>query len=112
EYPRVGQRGDHRVVDDQYVRRVALLRGEQRLAGQVGRVVPGALDGDAGVGAALVEQLDPVRGVVELRVRVPDRVAATAGGLVLAVRGGTGRCAHQRDGDGQADADGAPPRLR
>ena len=56
----VGQRRHDRVVDDQDVGRVALLRREQHLVGQIGRVVAGALDRHAGLGAALLSQLDPV----------------------------------------------------
>ena len=44
EHPGLGERGDHRVVDDQHLRRGALLRGEQHLVGEVGGVVGLTLD--------------------------------------------------------------------
>ena len=44
QHPGLGQRGDHRVVHDQHVRRDALLGREQYLAGQRGGVKGGPLD--------------------------------------------------------------------
>src|SRR5439155_19722396 len=77
EYPALGESGHDRVVDDEHVRGVALLRSQQHLVGQVGRVVACSFDRHAGTRAAGVDRLDPVGAVVELWVGIPQRVRAS-----------------------------------
>jgi hypothetical protein len=106
EQAALGERRDDGVVDEQEVGRVALLAGEERLAREVGGVVAGALDGDAGLGAALLDELRPVGGGVELGVRVPERVGAAGGGSIRGGAASGGAARQGQAGDERAGRDG------
>src|SRR5690606_7619981 len=89
----VRQRRDGRVVQQDDVGGVAFLARQERLVGEGGRVVGGALDGDARLLAAGADPLSPGGARVVLRVRVPPGVRAArggGGGAALRRSGGAG----------------------
>src|SRR5699024_10312518 len=100
EHPGVGEGGGRRVVQEDDVGRVALLRRERRLVGQLGSVERGALDRQGGLVAAGCHPHVPLGAVGGPGGGVRPGEGAAGGGLLAAgvVAGACDQCDRDQGG--------------